>query len=336
MTTEAAQAPSFEELERAKDREIVREERRSLALIEAQDVTTSALRTTFLPQNMTEAMQLAKMMANSNFVPAHLRGKEGDCMAVLMISMRWGMDPFAVALKTYFMKDGAPPAFEAQLVNAVVNSSNALSGRLRVQWEGEGEKLRTTVSGYLRADPDDLKVRTQSIARVTVRNSPLWKTDPEQQHAYLLTRAWARLYCPEVLLGVYTPDEMDIDPERARNVTPMPRRGQLPDLPEEPFDPATGEVEKPAAHIDVPATEESERALDRERLAAMQRGEVDAVPDDVIDGFYNRLNAAKMIGDVLGVESDFARCRDGVDEDVALALDDEIAAGKVRYKRQAA
>ena len=191
--TEAAQAPTFEEAERAKDREIVREERRSLQLIEAQDVTTAPLRTTFLPQNMTEAMQFARTMAGSNFVPAHLRGKEGDCLAVLLIASRWGMDPFAVALKTYFVKDGAPPAFEAQLVNAVVNSSNVLSGRLRIEWEGEGEKLRTTVSGYLRADPDDLKVRTQSIARVTTRNSPLWKTDPEQQHAYLLTRAWARL-----------------------------------------------------------------------------------------------------------------------------------------------
>ena len=118
----------------------------------------------------------------------------------------------------------------------------------------------------------------------------------------------------------------------------MPRRGDLPELPVETFDPATSEVGKPAAAktIDVPSTEESERALDQERMAAMQRGGVDPVSDQVIDDLYDRLNRAKMIGDVLGVESDFQRCRDGVAEDVALALDDEIAAGKVRFKRMAA
>jgi hypothetical protein len=225
----------------ALDREQRREERQSLVAIAAADVTTSALRTTFLPQSMGEAMQFAAMMANSNFVPAHLRGKDGDCMAVLMIASRWGMDPFAVANKTYFTKEGAPPAFEAQLVNAVVNGSNALSGRLRVWWEGEGEKLRCTVSGYLRADPNEEKIRTQAISRITTRNSPLWKSDPEQQLAYYTTRAWAKLYAPEVLLGVFTPDDIDVDPERARNVTPpMPRRGAMPEL--STYDAGTGEV----------------------------------------------------------------------------------------------
>jgi hypothetical protein len=32
---------------------------------------------------------------------------------------------------------------------------------------------------------------------------------PRQQLAYLAVKRWARLYCPDVILGVYTADEID-------------------------------------------------------------------------------------------------------------------------------
>lgn len=256
QTQDQAPVPEVIAVEMAKDRELRRQERQALTAIPAADLAVSPMRTTFMPQSMGEAMQLATIMARSTFVPGHCRGSEGNCLAIIMQASRWGMDPFAVANKAYFTKDGAPPAFEAQLVNAVVNSSGALSGRLRIEFEGEGEKLRCTVRGFLRADPNDEKVRTQSIARITVRNSPLWKSDPEQQLGYYTTRAWARMHCPEVLLGVYTPDELEIEPERARVVSPpLPRRGDQ-------IDPATGEVYGRDSRGFTEVDEETARALD--------------------------------------------------------------------------
>ena len=214
--------------ELTKDRQLLREERRQLATIPAADLAAAPARMSFVPNSMGEALQLAKVMAASTFVPNHCRQNEGNCLAIIMQAGRWGMDPFAVANKAYFTKDGAPPAFESQLVNAVVNSSGALHGRLSIHLEGEGEKLRCTVTGYLKADPNNVKTKTQSIARVSVRNSPLWKSDPDQQLAYYTTRAWARLHCPEVLLGVYTPDEMEIDAGTAQSVSlAPPRRDQM-------------------------------------------------------------------------------------------------------------
>lgn len=162
-------------------------------------------RALFLPASYVEAKAMASDMAGSTAVPPHLRGKEGNCLAVLMQAARWGLDPFAVASKTYFINEQI--AFEAQLVNAVVISSKILEGRLSIQYTGEGNSLRCTVSGRIKGDPE-LKVKTQTIARITVRNSPLWKSDPEQQLGYYTTRAWARLHAPDVLMGVYTPDEL--------------------------------------------------------------------------------------------------------------------------------
>jgi hypothetical protein len=49
------------------------------------------------------------------------------------------------------------------------------------------------------------------MSQATVRNSTLWASDPKQQLAYLAVKRWARLYCPDVILGVYTPDELQQD-----------------------------------------------------------------------------------------------------------------------------
>ncbi|MGL4198165.1 MAG: recombinase RecT [Allorhizobium sp.] len=173
------------------------------------DITAGQGRAAFLPTSMGEAMEIAKLMAAGNFVPPHLRNKPGDCLAVVMQSARWGMDPFAVASKSYFVNDRM--AYEAQLVNAVVNSSNVLDGRLKIEWSGEGVNLKCFVSGRIKGDPD-IKTREVKLATIKVRNSPLWQADPEQQIGYFATRAWARLHAPEVLLGVYTPDEIESIP----------------------------------------------------------------------------------------------------------------------------
>ena len=180
----------------------------------------------FLPANMGEAMELGKLMSASNFVPAHLRGKPGDCLAVVMQSSRWGMDPFAVANKTYFVQDRI--AYEAQLVNAVLNARAPLNGRLQVSWDGEGATLTCKVVGHIKGDPEPHTV-WQELASIKTRNSPLWASSPRQQLAYYTTRLWARLYCPEVLLGVYTEEEVaDIGPvhqqaDGSQVIEPKPR-----------------------------------------------------------------------------------------------------------------
>jgi RecT family len=281
----AAETPDVIAREMALDREQRREERQALVAIPASDLATAPARTSFLPQSMGEAMQFADLMARSNFVPNHFRGKQGDCMAIVMVAARWGMDPFAVALKSYFVKDGSPPAYEAQLVNAVVNSSGVLSGRLTIEFEGEGEKLRCTVTGFLRADPNNPMVRTQSIARITTRNSPLWKADPEQQLAYYTTRAWARLYTPEVLMGVYTPDELDVDPERARVVSPpMPRRGELIDVADHDSD-AVDVVDEQTDEV---TTDNAKTVAEKPTLTDQQeftKHPSEAIADDLISKF---------------------------------------------------
>lgn len=183
----------------------------------------------FSPEGMNQLVRFAELMACSKAtVPAHLAGKPSDCLAVTMQAAQWGMNPFAVAQKTHVVNGTL--GYEAQLVNAVVSSSNLLSTRLNYRWDGDWSKvngksdkspsLTVTVSAVLKgeAEPRELTI---SMAQAGVRNSPLWEQDPRQQLAYLCVKRWARLHAPDVLLGVYTPDELqEATPRVERDITP--------------------------------------------------------------------------------------------------------------------
>lgn len=192
------------------------------------NATTSTAATIFNPQSLMQLQQFAQVMSEGVVaIPQHLRGKPADCLAVTMQAAQWGMNPYAVAQKTHIVNGAL--GYEAQLVNAVVSSSALLSSRINYSWSGEWTKcsgkndksadLTVTVSAVLKGESEPREL-TISMAQAGVRNSPLWEQDPKQQLAYLCTKRWARLHAPDVLLGVYTPDELDDTPRGERDITP--------------------------------------------------------------------------------------------------------------------
>ncbi|EMH9209649.1 RecT family recombinase [Klebsiella michiganensis] len=188
---------------------------------------------------------LSEVMANSgNFVPEHYRGKPDACMAVVMQAARWGMDPFAVAQKTFIVGNSGVLGYEAQLVNAVINTMAPTKDRIHFEWFGEWENIvgrfiektssqnkKYIAPGWNLKDEAGVGVRAWAtlkgeseprelvlmLSQAQVRNSTLWATDPRQQLAYLAVKRWARLYCPDVILGVYTADEIDEREEKVIN-----------------------------------------------------------------------------------------------------------------------
>lgn len=178
---------------------------------------------------MRDILEFSKVMAVAGIaVRSHLRNNPGTCAAVCMQAQRWAMDPFTVGNKSYVVNDQL--AFEAQLINAVVNTRAPIKGRLRTRFVGEGVKRRCIASGTFIGDDEPTEVESPEFGAITPKNSPLWKTDPDQQLAYYTKRLWARRECPEVLLGVYDIDELagaraaaPTGPDSARDITPAPR-----------------------------------------------------------------------------------------------------------------
>jgi len=202
-----------------------------LTLTAQPGATVGTAAAIFSPEGLNQLVRFADLMAQSKAtVPSHLAGKPSDCLAVTMQAAQWGMNPFAVAQKTHVVNGTL--GYEAQLVNAVVSSSNLLATRLNYRWDGDWSKvngktdkspdLTVTVWATLKGESEP-RTLTISMAQAGVRNSPLWEQDPRQQLAYLCVKRWARLHAPDVLLGVYTPDELqEAAPRVERDVTPPP------------------------------------------------------------------------------------------------------------------
>lgn len=195
--------------------------------------------------SMNSMVSLANIMATGKAtIPQEYRNSPGDCLAVVMQAVQWGMNPFAVAQKTHFVSGKI--GYEAQLVNAVITALAPTKDRLHFDWFGdwskvigkfdikknqEGKEYRQP--GWSLKDEEGLGIKVWAtikgedeprmlelyLAQARTRNSTLWADDPRQQLAYLATKRWARLYCPDVIMGVYTPDEFE--GERVeRDVTP--------------------------------------------------------------------------------------------------------------------
>lgn len=172
--------------------------------------------------------RFAQIMASGKAtIPNHLKNSPADCMAVTMQALQWGMNPFSVAQKTHVVNGSL--GYEAQLVNAAVSSSTAITGRFHYEYGGdwisdEDETAWCRVGAVLRGEDEITWGETVYPAKQKVKNSPLWKTDPKQQTAYLALKKWARLYTPAVILGVYTSDEIE-EFQDARDITP--RKSEL-------------------------------------------------------------------------------------------------------------
>lgn len=212
-------------------------------------------------KSMARMEAIADMMASGrSTVPAHLQKSKGDCMAVVMQAMSWGMNPWAVAQKTHLVNGQL--GYEGQLVNAVISTSRALRGRPEYEWYGPWEKVigkftiktkkgepgkkdtEYRVPGWSMEDEKGCGIRIWAtlkgedeprylellLEQASVRNSPLWASDPKQQLAYLAVKRWSRLYCPDIILGVNTPDELaEAAPMKDIN-EPLPKNAKPADF----------------------------------------------------------------------------------------------------------
>jgi len=209
--------------------------RRSSALEIAMDETKAGL-----------LWRMAEAMANASVtVPDHLKGNVADCFAVALQSTQWGMNPFPVAQKTHLIHGKL--GYESQLVNAVIQANGPLQGRLQDEYFGPWENLigkfqmKTASNGkgsyaaptYTSNDEEGCGVRISGMLigetkprvlelhmrEAAPRNSTLWASNPKQQLFYLAVKMWARKYCPDVILGVYTPDEVHAIPVEITEIT---------------------------------------------------------------------------------------------------------------------
>ena len=179
----------------------------------------------FTPRNYPALWRCAKAFAASELVPAHFRGKPENAFIAYQLALRMEIDPFMLMQNLYVVH--GRPGLEAKLVIALVNSKGPFTGPIQWKLEGEGDARRCTayathqVTGE-RCEAEVSMAMAHAEGWVNKTGSK-WRTMPDVMLRYRSAAFLARFYCPEVLMGMSTADELpDIEPE----ATPAPERTQ--------------------------------------------------------------------------------------------------------------
>lgn len=171
--------------------------------------------------NYDQLLEAAKTMATAKSIPAHLRGSPGDCLMIREMAIEHGLSPYGLAIHSYLVNGIL--AHDAQAVNAMILKRAPTVERPRYTFEGEGDDLRCIVTATFRGEATPCQYISPPIGKITPKNSPLWKTDVEQQLCYFSIRRWARRFCPDIILGINSKDELEdshIGADRAKDVSP--------------------------------------------------------------------------------------------------------------------
>jgi hypothetical protein len=172
--------------------------------------------------------RVAAGMAKASLIPDFLKGKSfdetfGNCMMVVNQSWNWGMDPFAVAqcMSLVYGK----PCYEGKLISAVIRT--LLRIELKYEWSGEEGTDQHRIRIWHPDVPEHFisgKVGDWKTFEKNGETKANWRGHAQVlQLKYRGDREWCRAWRPELILGVYTPDEMmNFSQEsRARNATPI-------------------------------------------------------------------------------------------------------------------
>jgi len=160
-----------------------------------------------------DAQRMATLLAHSSIVPENYRGEAhvGDCLIVLEIANRIGASILAVMqnLQTIHGR----PAWSSQFLISCVNASKRFSS-LRYQMTGTcGTDNRGCLAWAF--DPSGERLESPEVTLKMAKQEgwyyrlgSKWRTMPELMLRYRSATLFARLYAPEIAMGIQTTEEV--------------------------------------------------------------------------------------------------------------------------------
>ena len=192
-------------------------EEKTLAVVEQ----TTELATNGVWENKDQFNQLlraANMLSQTSIIPATYQGKPQDCFVAIEMANRMGVSPLVVMQNMYVVK--GKPAWAGQACTMFINSCGKFTGVKHVY---TGEKGTDSRGCYVTATriSDGVQVNGVEVTIAMAKaegwtSNTKWRNMPELMLAYRASAFFARVHCPEALMGVQLVDEI-YDTETSRN-----------------------------------------------------------------------------------------------------------------------
>lgn len=159
-----------------------------------------------------EGWNMAGVLADSDLVPAHFRGKKANCLIALNMAQRMKADPLMV-MQNLVVVHGTP-TFEAKFAIACFNATGRYSP---IRYREVGEKGKDSW-GYVayaieKATGDICEGPLVTIATAKgegwYNQNPKWKNVPELMLRYRAASWFIRTTDPGVMMGFQTREEVE-------------------------------------------------------------------------------------------------------------------------------
>lgn len=170
-------------------------------------------------------------------MPPWLQNNHGGMFGICMKAHELGISPLALANWSYVVENKGVErvAYESQFFHAIIERPNGpLKTRLNYKIIGEGDERRCEVWATLKGEDEPRRFLSDTLANLRpsknqygqTKGSPLWEKKPELQLFYNASRDFARVFCPDVIAGMYGKDEIEDHkehfqgPQNAKDVSP--------------------------------------------------------------------------------------------------------------------
>lgn len=165
-------------------------------------------------QNFKNALTMAQELSKSDIIPATYKGKPENCLIAIELSNRLKLSPFLVMQNMHVIQ--GRPSWSSSFIISCINGSGRFNGPLKFQIDENRTKCRAVAIEKATGEKLVGPLVTMEMAQAEGwlgKNGSKWKTMPELMLRYRAAAFFGRLYCPEIINGMLTDDEVtDIKP----------------------------------------------------------------------------------------------------------------------------
>lgn len=159
-------------------------------------------------ENFTQAQRMIKPLMESTMVPDAYRGSGPNCMVAMEMAHRIGKSVLEVMQNMQIVKGSA--GWKSEYTIMCINRSGLFKEPLEFVFSEDRTSCYATAT---RLNGKELRGTTVSLEMAKAegwldKNGSKWKTMLEQMLMYRAATFFCRVFCPEVLAGIQTADEI--------------------------------------------------------------------------------------------------------------------------------
>lgn len=162
--------------------------------------------------SMKELLDMSAMLAKSTIVPINYQNRPENCFVALDMASRMNISPMVVMQNLYVIQ--GKPSWSGSAIASMIRSHKHYKN---VELNYTGTPNTDSWGAYVTAervsDGKVIKGGTVTIATAKKegwfqKTGSKWQTMPEQMLGYRAYAWFGRIYCPEVMMGLQTTEEV--------------------------------------------------------------------------------------------------------------------------------